>query len=253
VTVGEGYRQNILAKVDVDDRLSVIMNGVDLSKFEQAEPESVAEFRRQWKLHDRFVCSYVGTIGMAHGLEVVIEAAAMLREQQRRDVVFLLVGDGARRAELERLARERGVADLVVFAGRQPRELMPVVLSASDACLVHLRGTELFGSVVPSKIFETMAMQRPILMGVRGEALAIVLEAGAGIEIEPESPQELVAAIDRLSGDRALCRSMGASGLTYVAERFDRTRLADEYLTLLEGVCRAQVQDATEEAVAHVT
>src|SRR5690606_35700633 len=85
VTVGEGYRQNILGKVAVGDRLSVIMNGVDPSKFEQANPDSVDEFRRQWGLENRFVCSYVGTIGMAHGLEVVIEAAAMLREQQRRD------------------------------------------------------------------------------------------------------------------------------------------------------------------------
>jgi glycosyltransferase involved in cell wall biosynthesis len=253
VTVGEGYRQNILGKVDVAHRLSVIMNGVDLSKFEQADPKSVDEFRRHWELEDRFVCSYVGTIGMAHGLEVVIEAAAILHEQQRRDVAFLLVGDGARRAELEQMARDRGVADLIVFAGRQPRELMPVVLSASDACLVHLRGTELFGSVVPSKIFETMAMERPILMGVRGEALDIVLEAGAGIEIEPESAVELVAAIDRLVGDNSLCESMGTNGRGYVAERFDRIRLADEYLTLLEGVCRPQTQDAKEEAVAHLT
>jgi glycosyltransferase involved in cell wall biosynthesis len=253
VTVGEGYRQNILGKVDVGDRLTVIMNGVDLSKFEQADLKSVDEFRRQWGLEDRFVCSYVGTIGMAHGLEVVIEAAAILREQQRRDVAFLLVGDGARRAELEQMARERGVADLIVFAGRQPRELMPVVLSASDACLVHLRGTELFGSVVPSKIFETMAMQRPILMGVRGEALDIVLEAEAGIAIEPESPEELVAAIDRLVADRTLREWMGANGRTYVAEHFDRLRLADEYLTLLEGVCHPQTKDAKEEAVAHLT
>jgi glycosyltransferase involved in cell wall biosynthesis len=131
--------------------------------------------------------------------------------------------------------------------------LMPTVLSASDACLVHLRGTELFGSVVPSKIFETMATQRPILMGVRGEALDIVLEAGAGIEIEPESAEELVAAIDRLANDQALCDSMGANGRSYVAEHFDRLRLADEYLTLLEGVCHPQTQDAKEEAVAPVT
>lgn len=237
VTVGTGYSQSVTTKADVGDRTTVIMNGVDLKRFEPVDPHSVDELRRDWGLGDRFVCSYVGTIGMAHGLEVIIEAAAQLKQRQRNDVVFFVVGDGARRNELQQMALGRGVSDMIVFTGRQPRELMPVVLDASNACLVHLRASELFGTVVPSKIFETMAMERPILMGVRGEALQIVLDAEAGLAIEPESADDLVAALDRLAGDRQLGRTMGVNGRKYVASHFSRDRLANKYLELLEDVC----------------
>jgi glycosyltransferase involved in cell wall biosynthesis len=236
VAVGAGYRDRILEKADVQDRISVIMNGVDLKKFSAESADGGDAIRTEWGLRNRFICSYVGTLGMAHGLEVVVEAASQLKAQQRENVAFCLIGDGARREELERLARERNVTDMVVFAGRQPREMMPSVLSASDACLVHLRATELFGTVIPSKIFETMAMARPIIMGVQGEALALVQEAGAGIPMEPESATSLVAAMDRLSEDRSLRQTMGEAGRRYVSEHFDRDQLAAEYLALLSDL-----------------
>jgi len=216
--------------------VSVIMNGVDLQKFSPDNVKGVDEFRRQWKLEDRFVCSYVGTIGMAHGLDVVLEAAEQLRAEERRDVVFLLVGDGARRAELEAAAEERGLADGVIFTGRQTRELMPTVLAASDACLIHLKATELFGSVIPSKIFETMAMARPIIMGVRGEALDIVMDAGAGVEMQPESVESLLACIDQLAGDERITEAMRVAARQHAAEHFSRDKMAQTYLDLLCSV-----------------
>ena len=236
VAVGAGYRDRIIEKAPVDDRISVVMNGVDLDKFSVEDASAAGALRDQWGLGDRFVCSYVGTIGMAHGLEVVVDAASQLKAGGRTDVAFCLVGDGACREELQRLARERNVADMVVFPGRQPREMMPSVLAASDACLVHLRATELFGTVIPSKIFETMAMERPIIMGVQGEALDLVAEAGAGVPMDPESAESLVEAVDRLADDAALRQAMGRAGRTFVAEHFSRDRLATEYLGLLEDL-----------------
>ncbi|HPU08071.1 MAG TPA: glycosyltransferase family 4 protein, partial [Thermogutta sp.] len=185
VAVGEGYRQKILEKVNIPQRISVITNGVDLERFRPQPLDK--ELRRKWNGEGKFVCAYVGTIGMAHGLEIVLDAAERLRDQGRNDIVFWLVGEGARKAYLENEARQRGLKDRVIFTGRLPKEEMPRVLASADACLVHLRKTELFETVIPSKIFEMMAMGKPIIMGVRGEALRIVEESGAGVAMEPES------------------------------------------------------------------
>jgi len=195
------------------------------------------------------VCAYVGTIGMAHGLEVVVEAASMLKARGRTDIAFLLVGDGASRRRLEDDARAAGVTDLVVFTGRQPKQAVPAILASSDACLIHLRKCELFGTVIPSKIFETMAMGRPIIMGVRGQARDIVMAAGAGVAMEPESAQSLIEAADRLAAERRSGGQRGASAREYLARHFDRDALAARYLRLLEGVAASSARPGRSPAV----
>lgn len=246
VAVGQGYRDEILKKVDIPDRISVITNGVDLSLFDPAGLNG--EVRHDYGLEDRFVCSYVGTIGMAHGLEVVVEAARLLKEEGRRDVAFLIVGDGARRQYLADEAKRLGVDDMVLLTGRQPKERMPAILAGSDACLIHLRGCELFGTVIPSKIFETMAMGRPIIMGVDGDARDIVMEAGAGVEMEPDSPESLVQCIEKLTDSPELARHISRSARKYVAKHYNRDGLATRYLHLLELVAgRRPKQQARRE------
>ncbi len=236
VTVGHGYREQIATKVPVRDRTWVVMNGVDADLF-SPQPRDEA-FLAMWHLGGKFVCSYVGTIGMAHGLEVVIRTARILQDRGRSDIAFLIVGDGARREELERFAKEAGVNDQIIFTGRMSRDQMPTVLASSDACLVHLRKTELFETVVPSKIFETMAMGRPIIMGVRGESRAIVQAAGAAIDMEPESETDLVEALVRLADDTPFRESLSHSARAYVLEHYDRNRQAAKMLSVFEGLTR---------------
>ncbi len=231
VAVGDGYRDNILRKVDVGDRISVVTNGVDLRQFSPRRPDDA--FLRQHGLSGSFVCSYLGTIGMAHGLDVVVRAATQLLARGRKDIRFCLVGDGADRARLEEMTRAAGVQELVVFAGRQPKERIPTLLASSDACLIHLRSCELFGTVIPSKIFETMAMGRPMIMGVRGEARDIVHRAEAGLDMEPDAAESLAACVMRLADDPELTLRLSASAREFVAEHYDRDRLARRLLKTL--------------------
>ncbi len=240
VTVGEGYRQKIAEKVDVLHRLTVITNGVDLRFFVPGEPDP--RFLHLWDLEDKFVCSYVGTIGMAHGLEVVLGAARLLRARGRDDIRFCLVGDGAMRARLEDQARREGLDRLVIFTGRQPKEEVPPILASSGACLIHLKKCELFGTVLPSKIFETMAMGRPIILGVDGQARQIMREAEAGVEMQPGSAESLVAAVERLADEPGLAARLGASARQYVAKHFNRDVLAEQYLRLLHEVAGVKEQ-----------
>jgi glycosyltransferase involved in cell wall biosynthesis len=234
VAVGEGYKARILERVDIPDLISVVTNGVDVEQFVPQPPDE--QFLRENGLDGKFICSYIGTIGMAHGLEVTIEAARILKSRGRDDVRFCLVGDGAQRQQLQDMAQRAGVEDVIVFTGRQPKDRMPAILASSDACLIHLRACELFGSVIPSKIFETMAMGRPIIMGVRGEARQIVAAAQAGLDMEPESAESLVACVLRLADGVDLRARLGISARSFVEQYYNRDDLARR---MLHAVMRA--------------
>jgi glycosyltransferase involved in cell wall biosynthesis len=245
VTVGEGYKTHVLGRMNGRhaDRIRVITNGVDLSKFRPCGPSE--DFLTRWGLRDKFVCSYVGTIGMAHGLDVVLRAAQILKQKGRSDIVFCLVGEGARKARLQTLAQHLGIEPWIRFTGMLPNSDMPSVIASSDVLLVHLRACELFQTVIPSKIFETMAMERPIIMGVAGEAYEIVNRAHAGIPMKPDSESDLVRIVELLADDRELARELSESGRRYVNEHYNRDRLAAQYLEILSHVAGTAASQPT--------
>ena len=234
VTVGNGYRDNVLSKVDVGNRISVVTNGVDPNVFSPQEPSP--QFRTQHELGDRFVCSYVGTIGMAHGLRVVVRAAKILKSMERDDIVFCLVGDGANRKQLEKEVQDSGLTDMVRFTGRLPKSDMPMVLASSDCLLIHLKKTDLFATVIPSKIFEAMAMKRPLVMGVEGESADIVQESGSGIAMESDNEQQLVDAVLNLKDDDQLRNQLCNNGREFVSKNYTRDSLAQKMLDVMEKV-----------------
>lgn len=234
VTVGEGYRQRLLGKGVPDDKMSIVNNGHDDAVFfpRDKNPEII----NSHSLEGKYVCAYVGTIGMACGLEVVIDAAAQLKAAGVQDIHFLLVGDGASRERLQQQTRERGLEAMISWSGLQPKERIPEYLASADVCLVHLKKTDLFTTVLPSKIFEAAGMARPIINGVQGQAMEIVEAAGAGLLMEPESSEDLVAALLKLKGDPALAAKLGESGRAYVVKHFNRDALAKDYIQLLSEV-----------------
>jgi UDP-N-acetylglucosamine 2-epimerase (non-hydrolysing) len=227
VTVGQGYRQKLIEKGIRAEAISVITNGFDHEIFYPRQSDE--KIRQRYNLNHEFVCSYVGTIGMACGLEVVLRTAKLLKNSRRNDIKFLLVGAGAVKEQLQRQALEENL-DNVVFIGRQDRHLIPGIVSVSDACLVHLKKRDLFKTVLPSKIFEATAMAKPIIMGVEGYAAEFLKEANAGVCIEPENAEQLTEAVENLANDRQLCHSLGQAGYEYVTKHHDRDSLANDYL-----------------------
>jgi glycosyltransferase involved in cell wall biosynthesis len=235
----------------MQEQISVIPNGVDGEVYLPQAADQ--DFLKQYGLTNKFVCSYVGTIGMAHGLDVVVRAAKHLQQAGRNDIAFLIVGDGATRAALEQQACDEGVADFVIFTGRLPKEKMPCILASSDCCLIHLRGTKLFATVIPSKIFETMAMQRPMVMGVRGVAREIVMEAGAGVPMAPDSDEELMQIVTDMADDRDAAAEMGRDARRFVLENYNRDDFAAGYLELLHRVAEQQGKPSAEEKSYAIT
>ncbi|MEE8057518.1 MAG: glycosyltransferase family 4 protein [Pseudomonadales bacterium] len=233
VPVTQAFKAHIEQHGVSADKITVIRNGVDLGVFSESPPDT--DYARSMGVDGKFVASYVGTHGMAHGLDTIIEAAELLRERQ--DIVFLMAGDGSERSRLEGEIKSRQLSN-VVMLGQLQKTDMPKLWTISHASLVLLRKLDLFLTVIPSKIFESMAMKTPIVLGVKGESRGIIEEAGAGIAIEPESATELAAAIQHLADSPALCDELGEKGYRHVQEHFDRSVLAAQYESVLSGMVK---------------
>jgi glycosyltransferase involved in cell wall biosynthesis len=214
-------------------KISVIENGVETRLF-SPEPFSAeaTNLRRELAAEEKFVVSYIGTMGMAHGLETVIDAATRLRDSNP-EIVFLMVGEGAEKARIIALAQECGLTNLR-FVDQQPRKKIPAYICASDVCLVPLKKTELFKTVLPTKMLEFMSCARPVVLGVDGQARAILEEAKGGLAIEPENVDALVTAILYLAGNRGLAEELGRNGRDFIVRRFSRQQTAENYIRELE-------------------
>lgn len=228
VAVTHAFKRHIRQRGVPSARIAVITNGADMERYQPSVKSNA--FRTGMQLNGKFVASYLGTHGMAHGLDTVLRAGRHLRH--RDDIVFLLVGDGAERARLVKQREEMGLGN-VIMLGQQPKEQMPKIIAASDACMVLLRDTALFRTVIPSKIFEAMAMERPIILGVRGESQGIVEACECGICIAPENDAELAEAVLALTDHPEKGRELGLNGRRNVAARYNRDALAATYLQCL--------------------
>lgn len=230
IPVTHAFRQKLVARGVEPGKIQVVTNGADLGRFSpRPKDEPLAA---SLGLSGKFVVGYVGTHGMAHALETLLEAADRLRG--RDDVAFLFLGDGASKAALKARAQAMGLAS-VQFLDSVPKEDVPRYWSLLDASVIHLRRTELFTTVIPSKLFECMAMGIPVLHGVAGESAEIVRREGCGVTFQPEDAAELSAAILALADDPQRRGGFAVRG-PQAATRYDRSALAASMLATLERI-----------------
>lgn len=231
VALTDAFKAYMVAKGIPPNKIEVIKNGVDLSLFRILPRDN--RLSNELGLKGKFVVSYFGTHGMAHGLETVLKAAKRLECQNR--ILFLFVGDGAERKRLLTLRDEMKLKN-VMMLDQLPKEKMPYLWASSDACMVLLRKNELFKTVIPSKIFEAMASRRPLILGVKGESKGIVEEANCGLCIEPENDHHLAEVVLKLFNNSKLAESLGHNGRQFVRKKFNRQKLAEHYLKVIEDV-----------------
>lgn len=227
------FKQDLAGRGIDPAKIAVVINGVDLPRY--APRPRDAEVEALWGLKGKVVFGYVGTHGMAHNLINVLDAAERLRADDR--IRFLLVGAGAERQMLKDEAARRGLTN-VVFGEPQPKERMPAVWSVCDAALVHLKDDPTFAEVIPSKIFEAMAMGLPILLASPpGEASAILEADKAGLWVAAGRPDDLAGAARKLADDAALRRSLAEASLA-AAPRHSREHQARRMLDVLDLAAR---------------
>ncbi|MGF1454862.1 MAG: glycosyltransferase family 4 protein [Alphaproteobacteria bacterium] len=224
------FKRDLVERGIDASRIDVVTNGVDATQFlpGPADPE----IRAGLGVPDTaFLAGYVGTVGMAHGLSALVAAAERLKG--REDIHILIQGEGAERAALEQRAREAGLTRLH-FRDFVPHGEIARTLRSLDLALVHLKKDPVFETVIPSKIFELMALGVPILMGVEGESAGIIAEAQAGLCVEPENVDEITAAIAGLADNRDRLAGYRSGGLEMVRTRYDRRELAKAALACFE-------------------
>ncbi len=229
-----------LTERGVDDAdIELVYNGIDPAVFSPRPPDR--DLLARHDLAGKFTVAYVGTLGLAHGLTLLIDVAERMRE--REELRFVLIGDGADRDKLESEIAERGL-DNVVMLGLQPREAMPDWIASIDLLLVLLRDLPVFETVIPSKIFEFLAQERPVVLAARGEIRDMMEEAKGALVIDPEDPDQLAHAIEAVVRDPQAASARARNGRAWVEAGFRRDDLARRMLTFLERVVARTTEDA---------
>lgn len=197
IALTQSYKDDMIRRGIQENKIHVIQNGADLGLYQpRPKDESLV---KKYNLHNKFVIGYIGTFGMAHGLEHILEVAL---NPLHKDIVFLFVGTGVARDSLIAKVQEKKITN-VVFIANQQKEQIPAHWSICDVALVHLKNEPLFKTVIPSKIFEAMAMGIPILLvAPEGEASKLITQEGIGVWVTPDNNEKLNNAIQMLKNDR---------------------------------------------------
>ncbi len=225
--VTEGICAAIDATRSAKAKAIFLPNGVDTNMFRRVSNAQVP-----WCRTGEIPFLYAGTHGYAQGLDVILEAARLLRE--RPEIVFLLVGDGPEKSRLEQRVREERMQN-VRFARPQPPSAMPELFSASRASIVPLRRTHLFRSARPSKIFPSLACETPVIYCGEGEAAELLTTEHCGLGVPPECPPALADAVMRLADDPALAGELGSRGRAFVSRTYTWERIVGGWLDQLVG------------------
>lgn len=227
VTVTDSFVK-VIGELGIDaGKFAVVKNGVNVDLFYPRPKNS--ELLEKLKLQGKFVVGYIGTHGMAHKLDFIVRCATKVSNP---DVHFLFIGDGAEKKNVSNLAASLGCRN-VTFLDSVPKSAIAEYLSVTDVALVPLRKAELFTTVIPSKIFENAAMQKPLLLGVDGEARMLVEKYQAGLYFEPENEIDFLEKLETLYRDKEVYMACQAGGAR-LAQDFDRRRLAMSMLEYLK-------------------
>jgi glycosyltransferase involved in cell wall biosynthesis len=235
------FKSNLIERGIEASKIKVVTNGSNLDRY-TPQPKN-RELMNRLGINGEFVVGYVGTIGMAHRLDFIVKAISKIDDP---DFFFLFVGDGARRREVEALSKELKL-DNVMFLDSVPKDMVPDYLSIIDAALIPLRKSDTFKSVIPSKIFESAAMRKPILLGVDGEAKRLVTRYEAGTCFVPEDEEDFITKLRDLRDDRERYGEL-TKGCARLAADYDRKKLAVEMLHILHEAAGVEAQEATRPA-----
>lgn len=211
--------------------VTLIPNGADPTMF-NPEADGTA-FREEHKLLNQFIVLYAGAHGMSNDLDVVLNAADLLRDDP--SIRIVLLGSGKDKPRLQEDAAARGLENLLFLPPVSKLEMRDA-LAGSDACLAILKPIEMYKTTYPNKVFDYMAAGRPVILAIDGVIKQVVVEANAGMGIPPGNPEALVSAIRTLAGDHEMCRKLGKNGRNIVETQFSRDELADKFATLLESM-----------------
>jgi len=214
VALTSAFKLNLIKRGISPNKISVILNGGEIKLFQPKQKSK--KLLDEWKLNNKFIVAYIGTMGMAHGLENVLNAAKLLKKEL--NIHFVLIGAGADFNKLKKVSIEQKLQNVSIFP-QLPKRNMPDVISSCDLALVHLRNLSDFKTVIPSKLFEAMAMGKPqLLVAPIGEAKNIIEMTGSGVWVPPENPQQFSETIKLLMHDKDKLNKLSKNSLISIKD-----------------------------------
>lgn len=212
-------------------KIDVVTNGSDLTKFKKI-PKNI-DLIKKYNLQDSFVVGYIGTHGMAHSLETILDSAKIIEDRGIENVTFLFLGDGARKSDLISYSKRLHLKN-TIFLDTVPRSEILLYWSILDLSIIHLKDSNAFRSVIPSKLFECMAMGIPVLHGVYGESQDIVLKNSIGLAFQSENSTDLANKLMQVQANKSLLKDFSKNGILS-SLKYDRHNLALSMLDILKS------------------
>jgi glycosyltransferase involved in cell wall biosynthesis len=225
------YRNYLIDKGVPPAKISFIASAADVGLYDPAADGK--QFREEVGLNGHFVVTYAGTMGPSHGLDTVIDAASIVQDDP--DIHFLFVGDGKERQKLQQRAQSFELRN-VTFAGTRPKERIPEVLAASDACLAILQNIPMFRTTYPNKVFDYMAAGRPTLLAIDGVIREVVESARGGVFVSPGDAGKLADVVRWLKENREEASAMGIAARLHVERHFHPETQAQLFIKLAESM-----------------
>ena len=233
IVVSPDFKNNLTSRFVPAEKIDVILNGVDLEKY-SPKPRDLALAAQYHIAADDFVVGYIGTQGLGHALENVLETALQLMPEKKLKIMF--VGAGAKRESLIKKAEQLGLTN-ILFVPPQPKFAINQFWSLCNVALVHFKNTPIFSASIPSKIFEAMGMGLPILLASpKGAASNIVLSEQVGLWVPAENPIALEKAILALYHDREALKQFSKNSLA-ASQNHSREYQAKVFIDVLKTTC----------------
>jgi glycosyltransferase involved in cell wall biosynthesis len=245
VVVTEAFKDNLIRRGIKAHKIEVIKNGVMLDVYKPQNKNR--QLLNKLGLKDKFVVAYMGTHGMAHKLDFLIESASRIKDPS---VQLVFIGDGAEKAKLMQTIEKRKLPNVTMLDSVTKAEMVDYI-SITDVALVNLKKSDTFKTVIPSKIFENAAMRKPILLGVEGESQDIVEYYRAGLCFEPENESDFIEKLMTLRNNAPFYEDC-QEGCTQLATDFDRIRLAHVFYKLMCRITETEIPIKIEKRHAEV-
>jgi len=236
VALSPGMKEGIVRTGVPDEQVTVIPNASDVDLFRPAPPSAGRGWRKRLGLDGRFNAVYFGAMGHANGLEYIMEAARILAQQRKDNIALLLVGDGGKQPELQKLAQEYKLTN-VIFNASVPKAELAKLVAECDACMVIFRAAK-ENTWSPNKMFDALAAGKAVLINVPGWLGETIQSNNCGRCLDPHRPQALADALEELAANPQLCREMGKNARALAEREFERTKLADRLEKVLLQVTK---------------
>ena len=234
IAVTDSFKKNLISRGILSSKIEVIKNGVNLKLFNNKKlkkNQDIINFKNKLKL--KFVVGYIGTHGLCQGLDFIIDSISDLKNE---DIHFLFIGDGSEKENLIKISKNKSLKN-ITFIGSVKKEELPQYYSLIDVSLVCLKQSDTFKSVIPSKIFESCALLKPILLGVDGEARKLINQYNAGTYFIPENKKDFIKKIFKLKEKKFY--SSCIDGCNRLANDYDRHKLAKNMLDVIKKVYKS--------------